>query len=1389
MREYQGSLALSHGGSMPFANLRSAIFLFWLGSALAPGQQYLVTTVAGGRAPATPLKGVFPGNTALGLDVARDSQGNVYLSDNSCCVWKVDHNGVVTRVAGQWNQQGYTGDGGPAENATLNTPGNIAADGAGNVYISDIGNGVIRRVGPDGKIGTVTGTGWSGGHGVLGDNGDRAAYGGSDGMTVDAEGNLYFANCDPAYNIKGTCPHALVHRIAPDGTATIFAGGGSGKVGDGGQATGMILAAPSAMAADSEGNLFIASGNYQFAGSSIVLKVRPDGSNVLVAGNGSSTAGLPVAGDGGPATDAPLYPVVSMAVDGVGNLYLMTIYRDAIRKISADGIITTVASRDCCQSWASLGQFTPTGMAVDDQSGLLIGGIGVTGDRGPLLKLAPDGTLSTVLAPSPTSGDGGPASLAQVSTGVVAAGTAGGLYVGGRKISQDGTITTVAGGGANTPSDGMVATQAQFVSLSGEVADNQGNLYVSDGYLNRVFKVASTGILTVIAGVGNNVSPPGGNALNTGLSNPSGLALDSAGNLFIADTNFGVIRKVTPDGNIATVAGRGFPCCGETGDEGSALQAQISFPRAVAVDATGNIFIVVDEGTIRKVTPDGIIHTVVSLDSQVTNPDGTTAKANIIAMGLALDGAGNLFFTSSDNVVRELKTGGTIVNVAGTGTAGYSGDGGPALSAQFNLPLGLAVDGNGRIYIGDAGNGAVRVLIPRATAPALELSMTHSGSVSPGQASVSWTLVVSNSAGGATTSGTVSVTDVLPLSLTLDSMSGPGWSCSGATCTRSDALGAGASYPPIAVTANTRGSAYGQAMNQAAVSGGGSVMSASAQDLLTLPVCGVTLTSAGQVVPASGGTFNLGVSAANTCPWTVSADQTWVMYFVHNPYGSVFVSGTPSGDGQIAFTSTQNNGPARTANLTIGGQVFRILQEATPPVGMTAVGSLAHLTSGGGWRSDVTLVNGGQTPATARLDFFDDNGLGLQLPWTFPESFFTQAPIQAASFETILNPYALSQLAIQRDSSTGEIPGSALFSSDGEARGFTVFQYLPTGQQAVVPLETRNAPSYVLAFDNTADLQTGIAISNVSAQDATVNLVIRDESGHQISTRSENLWARGHTSFMLTKYPETAGIRGTLEVVTPAGGRISAIGLRVNHGIAITTLPLSVTGSVGGGTLAQVAVNGGWQTTFTLVNTGTTAATATLKFFDDSGAPLTLPLTSPTYGALGSAATLKLPLAAGASAVIETQGDDKATEAIGSAQLSVEGGSVSDFAIFQYTPTKQEAAVPPATSISSTAVLVFDNTGGLVTGVAVANSGAQPLSATVTARDQTGAILGAGTIQLPAFGHRQFMLTDAQNGGFAQTLNLRGTIEFSATGGSGLAVLGLRATATGVITSIPVLTQ
>jgi len=314
-----------------------------------------------------------------------------------------------------------------------------------------------------------------------------------------------------------------------------------------------------------------------------------------------------------------------------------------------------------------------------------------------------------------------------------------------------------------------------------------------------------------------------------------------------------------------------------------------------------------------------------------------------------------------------------------------------------------------------------------------------------------------------------------------------------------------------------------------------------------------------------------------------------------------------------------------------------------------------------------------------------------------------------------------------------------------------------------------------------------VAIANASAQDATLSLIVRDETGRQITTHSESLWAWGHTSFMLTAYPETAGIRGTVEVFHAAGGRISVLGLRVNHGIAITTLPVSATGNTGGGTLAQVAVNGGWQTTFTLVNTGPRR-------------PGRRSSSSTTQGAADATAHLAVVGRAWAGRNIDAAARRRGVGCHRDARRRRGAGGDRLGAIerrrrvrkrlcdLRYNPTQQEAAVPPALSANSN-VLVFDNTNGLVTGVAVANPGAQPLSATVTARDQAGAVLGTGTIQLPAFGHRQFMLSDAQNGGFAQTRNLRGTIEFTPPSGTSLAVLGIRATAAGVITSIPVMAK
>jgi len=450
---------------------------------------------------------------------------------------------------------------------------------------------------------------------------------------------------------------------------------------------------------------------------------------------------------------------------------------------------------------------------------------------------------------------------------------------------------------------------------------------------------------------------------------------------------------------------------------------------------------------------------------------------------------------------------------------------------------------------------------------------------------------------------------------------------------------------------------------------------------------------------------------------------------------------------------------------------------------LSFAGSMAQLASGGGWDTTFTLINVATVTGEALLNFFDNNGHPVLLPFTFPQES-APSSLVASTLDRTLNANSLLIVDSQQPGNPTAQVGSAQLLTSGNVSGFAIFKYAPTGQEAVVPLETRNAPSYLLAFDNTAGVGTGIAVANITTQPANIPVVIRADTGMQIGTDTLSLTAQGHTSFMLaSNYAVTSGKRGTIELDTPASGQITALGLRAN-GSAVTTLPVLASVAAGGGSMAQVASGGGWQTTFTLVNTGTSSAQVQLTFFDNNGTALSLPLTFVQSGTVKTASSLSQTIDAGATLVVLTLGRNTGASLVGSAQLTTTG-TVSGFAIFRYNPTGQEAVVPLETRKGSAYVLAFDNTNGLATGLALANISNQAASVPVDLRDDTGTSLGTATINLAANGHTSFLLT----GTYASVVNKRGTVEFDTPTGTQISVLGLRATPTGAVTTIPVIAK
>ncbi|MEU1465501.1 NHL repeat-containing protein [Streptomyces sp. NPDC005727] len=280
----------------------------------------------------------------------------------------------------------------------------------------------------------------------------------------------------------------------------------------------------------------------------------------------------------------------------------------------------------------------------------------------------------------------------------------------------DGTIITAAGNGeAGFVVDGGPAAGTKLYNPHSVAVDREGNLYIADASNHRVRKVTPSGIITTVAGNGQaGFVSDGGPAVATKLYHPHSVAVDGSGNLYIADYSNHRVRKVTPDGIITTVAGNGQ--AGFVSDGGPAVATKLNAPIGVAVDGDGNVYIA-DYGNhrVRKVTPDGIITTVAGNGQAGFVSDGGPAVATKLnyPWGMAVDGDGNLYIADRYNHrVRKVTPNGIITTVAGNGVAGYIADGGPAVATTLHYPAHVAVDGAGNLYIGDGHNHRVRKVTP-----------------------------------------------------------------------------------------------------------------------------------------------------------------------------------------------------------------------------------------------------------------------------------------------------------------------------------------------------------------------------------------------------------------------------------------------------------------------------------------------------------------------------------------------------------------------------------------------------------------------------------------------------------------------------------------------------
>jgi sugar lactone lactonase YvrE len=592
------------------------------------------------------LSGTVGTNFHIPWGMAAEGSGDLIVSDSyNNTIRKISRNGSVSTIAGT-GADGLTN--GPARTASFRQPIGVAAGLHGEIYVADTANHVIRKI----DAGIVTTFAGSGEFAVQDGDATHASFEFPTGIAIDHHGNLLVSDSRSE----------TVRMISPGGTVSTIAGSGEPGFIDGSGKSAQF-SSPGGIAIAPDGSIYVADEE-----NNAIRKMSPIGEVTVFAGNGKK------GNADGVGSEATFNYPIDLALDSVGNVFVLDQRNHLIRKISAAGVVSKFATTSPSEY-----EFA----------------YGITSDKYDNLYIS-------------------------YNSGIV------------RKVSTSGEFVAIAGPGQSGLVNGPVGV-SRLAQPSGLATDRNGNVYVADFGNKVIRKVFPDGRTVIFAGSGK-MGHDDGIAAEASFSSPTALAVDSKGNVYVSDEV--VVRKISPDGAVTTVAGQAkFNQLGDNNTvDGPALKARFSGLGGLAVDKNDNIYVADSFGDrIRKISTDGFVTPVAggkrfSLYGSFGYDDGDANSATFHSpQGIAVDASGNIYVADmSNNAIRKISAEGDVSTLAG-GKAAYAAirDKGPIEGrdpggfadgqggdAQFRIPIALVLDMQGNLLVADAGNRAIRRVTP-----------------------------------------------------------------------------------------------------------------------------------------------------------------------------------------------------------------------------------------------------------------------------------------------------------------------------------------------------------------------------------------------------------------------------------------------------------------------------------------------------------------------------------------------------------------------------------------------------------------------------------------------------------------------------------------------------